>query len=123
MVLTPSIAIGGVDCSVQGVATTGRSLAMSLELSVGGVRDFTVGNRLTPELAVGVGKRCALRDEAISVRLPSRLSFEAADGRATVIFSTVLRRVGVGVRVGAFGRRAAAVSQAPFAGDAVVFPE
>ena len=65
-----SIAIGGVGCSVRGVAYTGRSLVMSTESSIGEVGEVTVGARLTPELAVRVVKSCALQYEAPSIRLP-----------------------------------------------------
>ena len=55
VVLTQSIAIEGVGFNGRGVASNGRSLAMSLEFSVRDVGEVTVGARLAPELAVGVG--------------------------------------------------------------------
>ena len=88
-VLTPSLAIG-VGCPVRGVATTGCFLAMTPELYVRGVGEVTVGVVITPELSVWVVKRCALKDEAPSLRLPSRFSFREVDGRATGLFSPVL---------------------------------
>ena len=75
---------------MRGVATTGSSLAMSLELSVGGVVKVTVGAGIALELAVGVVEGCALRDDAPSMRLPSRLYFRVVDGRSTGLFSPVL---------------------------------
>ena len=62
------------------VASTGRSLAMSPELSAGDVGEVTVVARLAPELAIGVVKICALRDKAPSMWLPLQFSF----GRRTV---------------------------------------
>ena len=48
VVLTQSIAIEGVGFNGRGVASNGRSLAMSLEFSVRDVGEVTVGARLTP---------------------------------------------------------------------------
>ena len=54
MVMTISLDIGVVGCSVRGVASTGISLAMSPELSIGDVGKAAEGDVvLAPSLAIG----------------------------------------------------------------------
>ena len=90
VVLPPSLAIGGGVCSVRGLASTGHSLAMSPELSVGDVVEVVVGARLSPELAVAVVEICAQGEKAPSTRMPSRLSVGTVDGRVKQLFSPIL---------------------------------
>ena len=71
VVPTPSLAVERVGVSVQGVASTGRSLTMSPELSVGDVGEAAVGARIAPELAIGGVESCAWQYKAPSTRLPS----------------------------------------------------
>ena len=116
MVLTPSLSVGGFGVHVWGVASTGRSLTMSPELSFRVVREAAVGARLASESAAGGVEIRARRDEATSMRLPSRLSAGAAYGVASQISSPVLQRIRV--KVSEFGPRSAAAAQVPFEGDA-----
>ena len=53
-----------------GAASTGRSLTVSLELSVGDVVTAAVGARLTPGLSVGGVGSHGMRVDAPSARLP-----------------------------------------------------
>ena len=53
LVINPSLSVGRVGGSVHGAASTGHSLAMSLELSVGDVGKAAVGSRLAPGLSSG----------------------------------------------------------------------
>ena len=101
MVLTLSLAVGRVGGTVWGVASNGRSLTMS------------------PELSVRVVESRALRDKAPPTRLPSQLYAMAADSGAGRLFSPVLRIVRVDV--GDFSRRNRAAAQVLFEGYAFLF--
>ena len=68
---------------VVGSASTGCSLAMSLELSVRDVGEAAVGVILSPGFVVKGVENCTRRDKAPSTRLPSPLSGGAADDVAT----------------------------------------
>ena len=61
--------VGRVVGSVRSGASTGCSLVMSPELSVGDVGEAAMGARLSPRCAVKGEENCAYRDEALSTRL------------------------------------------------------
>ena len=81
MILAPGIICRGVGGSVCGAASTGLSLGVSPQLSIGDVGTAEVGARLTPGLSVRrVGGRALLVDEP-SARLNLELSVRVANGR------------------------------------------
>ena len=112
---------GGVGGSVYGAASTGLSLRMSQDLSIGDVGTATVGERLAPGLSVrGVGGR-VMREDVPSVWLTPELSVRAANGRAGRIFYPVSQRFRV--LVVRLICQAAAAAHFTFEGDAFLPPE